>query len=197
MLRTDWQRLMSDYAIGAHRFPLFLFGEHLLPEIICKGRQPARVPQPLNSYQQSSSLFDGTAAEPCLRPSHSDAMQNESLAGLPALKCERWLPQLEAVDLPLGKLLYESGSKVTHVYFPTPAIVSLLYVMKNGHQPKSLRWFVKDSSASLCLWAARRTDPRAGAKRRQGVQVAGEPHDAGIQSGWAGLAPALALTRRR
>jgi CRP-like cAMP-binding protein len=39
---------------------------------------------------------------------------------------------LEQVDLPLGKVLYEPSSKLTHVYFPTTSIVSLLYVMENG-----------------------------------------------------------------
>jgi CRP-like cAMP-binding protein len=43
-----------------------------------------------------------------------------------------WLPQLELVDMPLGEVLYESGGKLTHVYFPTTAIVSLLYVMESG-----------------------------------------------------------------
>ena len=34
--------------------------------------------------------------------------------------------------MPLGAVLYESGSRLRHVYFPTTAIVSLLYVMKDG-----------------------------------------------------------------
>src|ERR1035437_5483233 len=34
--------------------------------------------------------------------------------------------------MPLGQVLYESGSLLSHVYFPTSAIVSLLYVMENG-----------------------------------------------------------------
>ena len=34
--------------------------------------------------------------------------------------------------MPLGQVLYESGSTLSHVYFPTTAIVSLLYVMENG-----------------------------------------------------------------
>ena len=29
-------------------------------------------------------------------------------------------------------MLYESGTTLSHVYFPTTAIVSLLYVMENG-----------------------------------------------------------------
>lgn len=58
--------------------------------------------------------------------------QNRLLAALPDDEAARWLPRLEAVDLPLGKVLYESGSKLRHVYFPTTAIVSLLYVLENG-----------------------------------------------------------------
>ncbi len=57
---------------------------------------------------------------------------NDLLAALPPTELERWLPQLEAVEMPLGKALYESGSKMTHVYFPTTSIVSLLYVMEDG-----------------------------------------------------------------
>jgi CRP-like cAMP-binding protein len=39
---------------------------------------------------------------------------------------------MEAVTLPLGDALYESGDRLNHVYFPTTAIVSLLSVMENG-----------------------------------------------------------------
>ncbi|MEP6969882.1 MAG: Crp/Fnr family transcriptional regulator, partial [Betaproteobacteria bacterium] len=39
---------------------------------------------------------------------------------------------LEALELPLGRVLYESGATMTHVYFPTTAIISLLYVMEDG-----------------------------------------------------------------
>ncbi len=62
----------------------------------------------------------------------SDCTQNQLLAALPPDELARWLPELEAVDLPLGKVLYESGRTLSHVYFPTTAIVSLLYVMENG-----------------------------------------------------------------
>ena len=34
--------------------------------------------------------------------------------------------------MPLGQVLYEPGSTLSHAYFPTTAIVSLLYVMQNG-----------------------------------------------------------------
>jgi CRP-like cAMP-binding protein len=58
--------------------------------------------------------------------------KNHLLAALPDAEWARWLPQLEPVEMPLGQVLYESGVKMSHVYFPTTAIVSLLYVMEDG-----------------------------------------------------------------
>ena len=62
----------------------------------------------------------------------ADPRKNHLLAALPEAEWQRWLPQLEPVYLPLGKVLYESGNKLTHVYFPTTSIISLLYVMEDG-----------------------------------------------------------------
>jgi CRP-like cAMP-binding protein len=61
-----------------------------------------------------------------------DPRGNQLLAALPDAEWQRWQPRLEAVEMPLGKVLYESGHTLSHVYFPTTAIVSLLYVMENG-----------------------------------------------------------------
>ena len=58
--------------------------------------------------------------------------KNHLLDSLPDAEWKRWEPVLERVDLPLGRVLYESGMALSHVYFPTTAIVSLLYVMENG-----------------------------------------------------------------
>ena len=60
------------------------------------------------------------------------AVLNRLLSVLPDAQLAHWLPQLELMEMPLGKVLYESGAKMTHVYFPTTSIVSLLYVMDNG-----------------------------------------------------------------
>ncbi|WP_409173203.1 Crp/Fnr family transcriptional regulator [Variovorax sp. H27-G14] len=65
-------------------------------------------------------------------PSSVTPKKNHLLASLPDAEWQRWLPQLEEADLPLGKVLYEPGTTMSHVYFPTTAIVSLLYVMENG-----------------------------------------------------------------
>jgi CRP-like cAMP-binding protein len=58
--------------------------------------------------------------------------QNHLLAVLPADVQERLFPHMEFVELPLGKVLYESGDTLRYVYFPTNSIVSLLYVMESG-----------------------------------------------------------------
>jgi CRP-like cAMP-binding protein len=63
---------------------------------------------------------------------HTDAQKNRLLAVLPEEVIERWLPDLEPMNMPLGEVLYEPGRILSHVYFPTSAIVSLLYVMENG-----------------------------------------------------------------
>ena len=61
-----------------------------------------------------------------------DPRQNQLLAALPDDEWQRWQPHLELAQLPLGTVLYESGGTLKNVYFPTTAIVSLLYVMENG-----------------------------------------------------------------
>jgi CRP-like cAMP-binding protein len=58
--------------------------------------------------------------------------QNHLLAALSAAERERIFPYLQLVHMPLGKVLYESGDVLRYVYFPTDAIVSLLYVLADG-----------------------------------------------------------------
>jgi len=65
-------------------------------------------------------------------PKPGSPTQNHLLAALAEPERARLFPQLELVPMPLGKVLYESGSELDHVYFPTDCIVSLLYVMTDG-----------------------------------------------------------------
>jgi CRP-like cAMP-binding protein len=58
--------------------------------------------------------------------------QNYLFQSIPATEWERLFEHLEEIDLPLGKVLYEPGTKMRHVYFPSTAIVSLLYALENG-----------------------------------------------------------------
>jgi CRP-like cAMP-binding protein len=59
-------------------------------------------------------------------------LQNRIFAALPAADLARVSAGIEPARMPLGRVLYESGDKMRHVYFPTTAIVSLLYVMESG-----------------------------------------------------------------
>jgi len=56
---------------------------------------------------------------------------NGLLAALPE-DSKRWAGELETVDLPQGKVLYEPGVVMSHAYFPTTAIVSLSCMTENG-----------------------------------------------------------------
>jgi hypothetical protein len=51
--------------------------------------------------------------------------RNKLLAALPDAHLAAWQGKLEPMEMPLGKVLYEPGTKLTHVVFPTTAIVSL------------------------------------------------------------------------
>jgi len=61
-----------------------------------------------------------------------ESRKNQLIAALTEADWQRWLPDLEPVDLPLGKVLYDPGMPLTHVYFPTTALVSLQYVTEGG-----------------------------------------------------------------
>ncbi len=65
-------------------------------------------------------------------PAPQQPAQNRLLAVLPAAERERLNPHLEPVAMTLGAVVYESGSRLEYVYFPTTSIVSLLYVMADG-----------------------------------------------------------------
>jgi CRP-like cAMP-binding protein len=59
-------------------------------------------------------------------------MQNYLLDSLAEGEKNRWRTKLEKVELPTGLVLYESGHLQKYVYFPTTAIVSLLYALESG-----------------------------------------------------------------
>jgi CRP-like cAMP-binding protein len=67
-----------------------------------------------------------------VRASPSQPRGNYILAALPERDFDRIRPHLEPLDLPLGEALYEAGSRVRQLYFPSSGIVSLLQVMADG-----------------------------------------------------------------
>lgn len=58
--------------------------------------------------------------------------QNRLLAALPATDYQRLSSHLERVQMPFGAIIHEPGGPLRHLYFPTTAIASLLYVMEDG-----------------------------------------------------------------
>ncbi|MDQ3713110.1 MAG: cyclic nucleotide-binding domain-containing protein, partial [Acidobacteriota bacterium] len=62
----------------------------------------------------------------------NDALKNYLLAALAENEFVRVKSKLELVSFELGEVLYESGDKMDYVYFPTTAIISMLYIMENG-----------------------------------------------------------------
>jgi len=73
---------------------------------------------------------DRTAAVAEVRESPRN---NLLLKALPDDAWESIKPYVELIDMPLGQVLYESGDKLRHVYFPSSCIVSLLYETTDGH----------------------------------------------------------------
>ena len=61
-----------------------------------------------------------------------DPTKNGLLAALPREEYERIRPRLGRVSFKLGEIIYESGGQMAYIYFPTNAIISLLYLMENG-----------------------------------------------------------------
>jgi CRP-like cAMP-binding protein len=61
-----------------------------------------------------------------------DALKNYLLAALPEKEYVRIQSKLEPVSFKLGEVLYESGDKMEYLFFPTTAIISMLYIMENG-----------------------------------------------------------------
>ncbi|XUW90620.1 helix-turn-helix domain-containing protein [Burkholderia sp. M6-3] len=88
-----------------------------------------------------NSLYDGEPVQD----------ENQLLAGLPAEERARILPNLSPVAMSLGKVVYEPGDRLTHVYLPTTAIISLLHVMENG-QSAEIAVVGKDGILGVALF---------------------------------------------
>jgi CRP-like cAMP-binding protein len=97
-----------------------------------------------------------------------EALKNHLLAGVNDDELTRLLPNLQAVSLSLGQVLYESGEKMDYVYFPTTAIISLLYIMENGSTAE-IGVVGKDGLVGIAIFMGGDTTPN-----RAVVQSAGK-----------------------
>jgi hypothetical protein len=62
----------------------------------------------------------------------NDPRRNKLLAALPNNERKRLRLSLEPIEMPLGKIVSESGSQLRHAYFPTTSTISLAYVTADG-----------------------------------------------------------------
>lgn len=100
-------------------------------------------------------------------PQSDDPKANYLIAALPEDEISRLGGNLEPVSLELGEVLYESGEQLQDVYFPTTAIVSLLYIMENGSTAE-IGMTGKDGVVGIALFMGGNTTPN-----RAVVQSAG------------------------
>ena len=98
-----------------------------------------------------------------------DPRHNHLLAALPNGEWQRWQSLLEPVELQVGQVLFEPGRAPSHVYFPTTAVVSLVYMTRNSE------------TAEIAVVG---NEGVAGVSLCMGGDVA--PHEAAVQS--AGMA---------
>jgi CRP-like cAMP-binding protein len=94
-------------------------------------------------------------------------LHNQLLAILPREEYQHLLPNLQPLDFSLGEVLYESSERLDSVYFPTNAVVSLLYTMANGSTAE-MGLVGSDGVVGVALFLGGETTPN-----RAVVQVAG------------------------
>jgi CRP-like cAMP-binding protein len=87
--------------------------------------------RPAGALKTATPLFRGGAAQ-AAGAQAPDPHQNHLINALPGEDYRRLAPHLEHVPMKLGTVLYEPGMTMRYVYFPTTAILSLLYVLENG-----------------------------------------------------------------
>lgn len=99
----------------------------------------------------------------------SDSRQNHLLAAFSDADWLRWQSLLEPVELIVGQVLFEPGRVPAHVYFPTTAVVSLVYMTQEGE------------TAEIAVVG---NEGVVGVSLFMGADVT--PHEATVQSaGWA------------
>jgi CRP-like cAMP-binding protein len=77
------------------------------------------------------------AAAAWAQPAAPDPARNQLLAALPAELWQQLRPHMTWVEMRLGAVLHDSGALLSHVYFPSTAIVSLVSMMRDGASAES------------------------------------------------------------
>ena len=61
-----------------------------------------------------------------------DARDNRLLESMPVREFKQIQPALERVSLTAGEILHEAGFEIEYVYFPTTALITLLFMTQSG-----------------------------------------------------------------
>ena len=93
--------------------------------------------------------------------------RNLLLDALPDAALNRLLPQLEWEQMPLDRVLHESGSGMAYAYFPTTAIVSLMYETEEG-SPIELAAVGNEGIVGVELFLGGRSTPSRAVVRSAG-----------------------------
>ena len=110
-----------------------------------------------------------------VRMANTKPLDNRLLASLSAAELKRLRPHLDPVTMELGQVVYESGRLLDHVYFPTTAIISLLYVMEDGSSAE-IAIVGNEGLVGISLFMGGETTPS-----RAVVQSAGDAFRLGAQ----------------
>ncbi|MGF6779632.1 CRP-like cAMP-binding protein [Paraburkholderia sp. GAS334] len=73
-----------------------------------------------------------TLAETIMLDATNDQLENHLLAAFPVPELAALAPNLKLQRLRPGQLLSDSGESIKNVYFPTTAIISMIYLMADG-----------------------------------------------------------------
>jgi len=104
------------------------------------------------------------------KPHADDPSRNSLLAALPVAELNRWQMALEPVDLRTGQVLCESGCTPAYVYFPTTAVVSLMYLTQEGDSAETAV-VGNDGVVGIALFMGGNATPNQAV-----VQVAGQAY---------------------
>jgi len=104
------------------------------------------------------------------KPHTDDPRRNSLLAALPGAEFNRLQLALEPVDLRMGQVLCESGCTPLFAYFPTTAVVSLMYLTQDGASAETAV-VGNDGIVGIALFMGGNATPS-----RAVVQVAGQAY---------------------
>jgi CRP-like cAMP-binding protein len=97
-----------------------------------------------------------------------DPLRNHLLAALPPELLQRWRPQFEPVALALGECLFDAGERPHYAWFPTGAIVSLLYDTASGASAE-IAIVGNDGVVGVALFLGGGSTPQHGVVQSAGV----------------------------